>query len=76
VPVNGENQDGCNEFKMTDFIREPAAVDSIGAENRSEAGGLLGGVSEREVERELLKERAAIMVKRGGCSFVKKSLNI
>jgi hypothetical protein len=31
VPVNGGNQDGCNEFKMTDFIREPAAVDSVGA---------------------------------------------
>ena len=61
---------------MTDFIREPAAGDPAGADNRSEDGGLLGGVSEREVERELLKERAAIMVKRGGCSFVKKSLNI
>lgn len=29
-----------------------------------------------QMQIEMFKERAAIMVKRGGCSFVKKSLNV
>ena len=67
------NQDGCTEFKLTDFIKEGGDTDTSKAENQ---GGLIGGSNEREVEKMLLKERAAIMVQRGGCSFVKKSLNI
>lgn len=59
---------------MSDFIME---TNETSTSNDTD-GWLIGGVpnNEKEVQKLLLKERAAIMVKRGGCSFVRKSLNI
>jgi len=57
--VPGGNSDGCNEFKLSDFLIDHDTPDA-----------------EKEIQRVLLRERAAIMVRRGACSFVKKSLNI
>jgi hypothetical protein len=57
---NSSNLDGCRDFKMSDFTISKNGADA----------------TDKLIEEDLFRERAAIMVARGGCSFVKKSLNI